>query len=124
MIRAMDHLYIFAMLFFSVYSQIIIRWQVSLAGPLPESLEGKVMFVLRLLLSPWVITALAATFFSGISWMLAMTKFEISYAYPWASLNYVFMLTLGVLLFGEQFSLGKLAGTLLIVAGIIVVARH
>lgn len=120
----MDHLYIFTMLFFSVYSQIIIRWQVSLAGPLPESLEGKVMFVLRLLLSPWVITALAATLFSGVSWMLAMTKFEISYAYPWASLNYVLMLALGVLLFGEQFSLGKLAGTLLIVAGIIVVARY
>ena len=124
MVRFTDHLYIFAMLFFSVYSQLIIRWQVSLAGPLPERLEDKGLFVLRLLLSPWVISALAATFCSGVAWMLAMTKFEISYAYPWASLNFVFMLAFGVLLFGEQFNMAKLAGTLLIVGGIIIVARY
>lgn len=123
MIRSFDHGYLAAMIFFSVYSQLIIRWQVSLAGPLPETLEGKALFIFRLLLSPWVISALAATFFSGISWMLAMTKFEISYAYPWASLNYVFMLAFGVLLFGEHLTLTKMIGTGLIVAGIVVLAR-
>lgn len=121
--RIFDHCYIFAMLVFSVYSQLIIRWQVSLAGPLPENTGDKAMFIMRLLLSPWVISALTATFLSGVAWMMAMTKFEISYAYPWASLNFVFMLAFGVLLFGEQFSMAKLAGSLLIVAGIVVLAR-
>lgn len=124
MTRFADHFYLLAMIFFSVYSQLIIRWQVSLAGPLPENIEGKGLFVLRLLLSPWVISALAATFFSGVAWMLAMTKFEISYAYPWASLNYVLMLAFGILLFGEHFNTAKLAGTLLIVSGIVVLARY
>lgn len=121
--RMFDHLYIFAMLFFSVYSQIIIRWQVGLAGGLPDTLEGKFFFVLRLLFSPWMITAMAATFFSGISWMMAMTKFEISYAYPWVGLNFVLMLAVGVFLFGENFSLMKGIGTLLIIAGIAVIGK-
>ena len=119
---ALHHIYIFMMLLFGVYSQLIMRWQVGLAGPLPENLEGKVVFVVRLLLTPWVISAVLATF-AGVSWMLAMTKFEISYAYPWVSLNFILILAAGILLFGESITLAKGVGTLLIIAGIIVLAR-
>ena len=119
----LDHLYILAMLAFGTYSQLIMRWQVSLAGQLPEPVGEKALYVLRLLANPWVMSSIAATFLAGISWMLAMTKFEISYAYPWVSLNFLIMLFFGVLLFHESFSFGKLAGTLLIMAGIVVMAR-
>lgn len=123
MARVIDHLYIIAMLAFTMYSQLIIRWQVGLAGPLPPDLAGKAWFVLHLLLSPWVMTALAAAFLSGIAWMMAMTKFEVSYAYPWVSLEFILMLVCGVLLFGESFSTGKLIGNLLIMVGIVIIAR-
>ena len=49
--------------------------------------------------------------------MLAMSRFEISYAYPWISLNFLLMLFFGVVLFDESFSLAKLLGTFLVVAG-------
>jgi multidrug transporter EmrE-like cation transporter len=111
------------MLAFTIYSQLIIRWQVSRAGALPPDLAGKVWFILHLLFSPWVVTALAAAFLSGIAWMMAMTKFEISYAYPWVSLEFMLMLAFGVLLFGESFSAAKLLGNVLIMAGIAVIAR-
>jgi multidrug transporter EmrE-like cation transporter len=61
---------------------------------------------------------------AGISWMLAMSRFEISYAYPWIGLNFLLMLFFGVVLFDESFSLAKLFGTLLIVAGIAVLAGN
>jgi len=122
-LRMLDHMYIFAMLFFTVYSQAIIRWQVGLAGALPETLEGKGFFVLKLLLNPWIVTAITATFFSGIAWMLAMTKFEVSYAYPWVSLNFILMLALGVFVFGESFSVMKCIGTLLIIAGVVFIGK-
>jgi multidrug transporter EmrE-like cation transporter len=119
-----DHFYILATLFFTVYSQLIMRWQVSQAGKLPSELTGKILFVGHMFLSPWVISSIVATLFAGISWMLAMSRFEISYAYPWVALNFVLMLFLGVLFFGETFNLAKLAGTLLVVAGIVVIARN
>jgi multidrug transporter EmrE-like cation transporter len=122
MSRSVDHLYIVGTIVFTVYSQLIMRWQVSLAGALPADLMGKMHFVAQLFLNPWVISGIFATLFAGISWMLAMSRFEISYAYPWISLNFLLMLLFGVLLFDESFSLAKLLGTFLVVAGIAVIA--
>lgn len=120
---SLDHVYIVGTIVFTTYSQLVMRWQVALAGPVPAELMGKMYFVMHLFLNPWVISSIFATLFSGISWMLAVSRFEIGYAYPWISLNFVLMLIFGVFLFGESFSLAKLLGTCLVVAGIAVLAR-
>jgi len=49
-----------------------------------------------------------------------MTKFELSYAYPFMSLSFVFVLVLSGLFFHEAITLPKLFGVLLIMSGIIV----
>jgi drug/metabolite transporter (DMT)-like permease len=118
-----DHAFILGTIIFTVYSQLVMRWQVSAAGQLPADLAGKAGFVIALLLNPWVLSGIVATFFAGVSWMLAMTKFEISYAYPFVSLNYILVLFAGFLLFHEAVSVAKLAGTALVILGIIVIAR-
>ena len=43
--RSVDHIYIAGTIVFTVYSQLIMRWQVSLAGALPTDLLGKMHFV-------------------------------------------------------------------------------
>jgi drug/metabolite transporter (DMT)-like permease len=121
--RAADHLYILLCVVLTVYSQLMMRWQVSAGGPLPDDLTGKARFVFVMLLNPWVLSAVAATFLAGVAWMLAMTKFEVSYAYPFMSLNYVLVLAASALLFQEALTGTKLAGTVLVVAGIVVIAR-
>ena len=121
--RLFDHVYIFFTVLFTVYSQLIMRWQVSRAGDLPVDFMGKVQFIAQLFLNPWVFSSILATLFAGISWMLVMSRFEISYAYPWVGLNFVLMLVFGVFLFNESFNFIKLLGTLLIIAGIVVIAR-
>lgn len=121
--RLIDHFYILSTIIFTVYSQLIMRWQVELAGPLPASTAGKFGYVISLLMNPWVITGIAATFLAGISWMLAMTKFEISYAYPFISLNYVVIFFASFLIFNESFNMYKLMGTALIIAGVAVLAK-
>ena len=124
MLRIIDHFYIVSTVIFTVYSQLIIRWQVSNAGNLPVDFTGKVYFVGHLLLNPWILSSILATFFAGISWILAMSRFETSYAYPWISINFVLILILGVLLFNESLGGAKLLGTFLIVAGIVLIARN
>jgi multidrug transporter EmrE-like cation transporter len=124
MLRLIDHSYIASTVFFTVYSQLIMRWQVSQAGVLPLDFMGKIQFVAQLFLNPWILSSILSTLFAGISWMLAMTRFEISYAYPWVSLNFVLMLVFGVLLFDESFNLAKVFGTLLIIAGVVLIARN
>ena len=116
--NATGHLYITATILFTVYSQLVMRWQVGLAGPLPDATRDKVSFVTSLLINPWVITALITTFLAGVSWMLAMSKVELSYAFPFLSLNFLIVLAAGVVLFDESLTINKLIGTALIISGI------
>ena len=121
--KLLDHSYLALTILFTVYSQLILRWQVSIAGETPEDFMAKIRFILGLLINPWVLSGIAATFFAGISWMLTMTKFEISYAYPFISLNYILILAAGFLLFNESINASKLTGSLLVILGIIIVAK-
>lgn len=118
-----DHVYIFASLLLGVCSQLIIRWQVSLAGSLPETVMGKFYFILHLFTNMWIVSGLIATFLSGVIWMMAMTKFEISYAYPWMSLNLVLVVLFSIIFLGESYNIAKIIGVSLIVLGIIILAK-
>lgn len=99
------------------------RWQVTLAGPLPADALGKISYIFSVLLNPWVLSGIFATFLAGVSWMLAMTRFEISYAYPFVSLNYILVLAAGFFFFNEALSVNKLVGSALVIVGIIVIAK-
>ena len=77
-----NHIYIFSMIFFTVYSQLIIKWKSSLLHNLPLDSFDKTLFIIKVLLDPWVLSSVLATLLAGVSWMLAMSKFEIGYAYP------------------------------------------
>jgi len=121
--RLFNHLYILATIALAVYSQMIIRWRVGLAGGLPAGLGGKVVFLWSVLAQPWTISAIVATFLSGCCWMLAMSKFEISYAYPWVSLNFVLVLVLAALIFHETLTPWKIAGCLFIILGVCCISR-
>lgn len=121
--RLADHAAIAMTIVFTVYSQIIIRWQMAKAGSLPMEASGKFQFIAALLLQPWIISAIAASFLSGISWMLALSRFELSYAFPFMGLNFIIVLFASVFLFGETLSTTKMIGTTLVVAGIVLLAR-
>lgn len=121
--RLTAHVYIFSTIFFTVYSQLVMRWQVASAGELPIDLKDKIFFIIRLLFNPWIISGVGATFLAGISWMLAMTKFEISYAYPFVSLNYILVLFAGFFLFNESITLTKIVGSIVVMVGVVLIAK-
>ena len=108
---------------FTVYGQLVVKWQVGKAGALPATIGEKISFLAHLVLNPWILSAMAAGFFALLSWLGAMTKFELSYAYPFMSLAFVFVLILSVVLFHESLSGPKVLGVVLIIAGIAVASR-
>lgn len=120
--KVFDHFYILASIAFTVYSQLVMRWQVASAGDLPADFSGKVRFILSLLTNPWVISGVFATLMAGIAWMLAMTRFEVSYAYPFVGLSFILIMILSALIFGETIGVYKVVGTMLVVAGVIIAA--
>jgi len=119
----MGYMFVFLTILFTVYGQLIIKWQVNLAGSLPETFEHKTLFFARLLVNPWVVSAILAAFAAMICWMGAMTRFELSRAYPFMALNFVLVGLASPWLFNEPMSIAKLLGVALIVAGLIVISR-
>jgi multidrug transporter EmrE-like cation transporter len=116
----MSYLFVFITIFLTVYSQIVIKWQVVAAGAFPLETPDRLWFLAKLLVNPWVISALAAGLLAVVSWMAAMTKLELSHAYPFMSLAFVLVLVLSALVFHEPVNTWKIAGLVLITAGIVV----
>ena len=121
MSKLVAHLFVILTVVLSVYSQLIIKWQVNqrTAG---EAEGNRILFVLSMLTNPWVLSGITATFLSGITWMLAMTRFEISYAYLFISLVFVLVPSGGYVFFNEAITPAKVAGSVLIMLGVIVVS--
>ena len=85
----MSYFYVACTILLTVYSQLIIKWQVTGAGALPSNTTDNVWFLAQLLVNPWVLSALAALLVAVMTWMAAMTKLELSHAYPFVSLAFV-----------------------------------
>lgn len=117
------YLYIALTILLTVYGQMIIKWQVSQAGTLPSAFGGKMAFLLGLLLNPWIVSGFIAAFVASLCWMAAMTKFNLSHAYPFMGLSFVLVLLCSGILFGEAITPMKITGTALIVFGIIVASQ-
>jgi drug/metabolite transporter (DMT)-like permease len=117
------YLYIIGTIFFTVYGQLVIKWQMGMVAPLPFKLFDKFIFLLSMFLNLWIISAFVAAFFASLCWMAAMTKFDLSYAYPFMSLSFVLVLIFSATLFNEPVNLPKIIGIICIVGGIIISAQ-
>ncbi len=114
------YLMVFATISLTVAGQFIVKWQVLRAGPVPLGFDQQARYIVGLLVNPWVLSAFAAAFLASITWMLAMSKLQLSHAYPMTALTFVLVVLGSAFFFQEPLSLLKLAGLTLIVAGIVV----
>ena len=60
---------------------------------------------------------------STILWIMALKKVELSYAYPMVSLGYVFVFIASYFMFNESINGLRMGGAVLIMAGIVLVAK-
>jgi len=123
MSRFFDYLYIFATIGFTVYGQLILKWRIAQFGSLPSGLTEKFRFLVSLLLDPVIFSGFAAAFLASLAWMAAMTKFDLSHAYPFMSLNFVVVLLLSSWILSEPLTSQKILGVGMIVLGTVVAAR-
>lgn len=120
----LNHLYIFLTVSFAVLSQLIIKWQMTkISLEDATSMYDKFLFAFSMLHNPYIVLSILLTLLSGLSWIIAMTKFDISYAYPFTALGFVFILFFSYILFNETMTISKLIGVSLIIFGIFVISK-
>ena len=120
----LNHFYILFSISLGVASQLIIKWKMSsFSFNDYETWQDKFYLAFSMLLNPYIIISLILTLLAGVTWMIAMTKFEISYAYPFTLLGLVLVTIFSVVFFGESVNTYKLSGIVLIILGIVVISK-
>ena len=122
----MGYLYVFLTILFTVYGQIILKWRISdLNWSLNTTgvIGQMIVSYMKFLFDPLIFSGFVSAFVASVFWMLAMTKFELTYAYPFMSLSPALVFIVGIFVLGETFTIGKLLGLLIIMLGIIVTVK-
>jgi len=122
-LKIMGFYYISGTIFFTVFGQLILKWRIEKYGSLPDGFFGKLSFLFGLLHDPFILSGFISALVASFFWMAAMTKLDLSYAYPFMSLSFVFVFFLSIWFFHEPFTLNKVVGLVLILTGILVTSR-
>lgn len=115
--------YILTTILLTVYGQLILKWRVTQLGPLPEGFKDKSLFLILLVLDPFILSGYVAAFIAALSWTAALSRFDLNFAYPFMSLSYVLVLILSNWLLSEPLTAGRALGVGLIVVGTVVASR-
>lgn len=86
------------------------------------SLVGLLKSPWVVLANAWIVVGFVLYVASFALWLVVLSKVELSKAYPMVSLGYVVTFVLGLLLFQEQVSAVKVAGLLVVIAGVALLA--
>jgi drug/metabolite transporter (DMT)-like permease len=75
------------------------------------------------LLNPYILLGFAMYGLSTIFWLIALSKKDLSFVYPFISLTYILVLVLSSLVLKESIGLNKIAGTIAIIIGLIIISQ-
>jgi multidrug transporter EmrE-like cation transporter len=104
-------------------AQIMLKQGMSSVGPIGMEQGGSpLQLIMRVLFQPWVILGLATFVVSMSSHLVALSRVELSFAYPFLSIAYVLVAAFSFFVFGENMSSVRVLGYALIVAGTIAIA--
>ena len=121
----MGHIYIYLTIIFTVLGQIILKWRINDLNWKINHVDffSLVISFFKILIDPFILTGFISAFIASIFWILAMTKFEITYAYPFMSLAPALVFILGIFFLQENFTIGKVIGLIFIIIGIIITVK-
>lgn len=74
-------------------------------------------------LNPWVVIGLLLYAGAAVVWLLVLSRVEVSQAYPFVGLGFVVTMLLAWVFLGESVTVARITGTLLIAAGVVVLAK-
>jgi drug/metabolite transporter (DMT)-like permease len=103
--------------------QVLLKKGMGSMGPLTLSINQLGSVLWRIFTNPYVLVGLAIYVSGTLFWLTALSRVELSYAYPFASLSYVVMLAASWLLFSENIVPLRIVGTLVVCLGVFLISR-
>jgi drug/metabolite transporter (DMT)-like permease len=113
---------LFSSRFLGVVAQILIKKGLVATGGLDFSGQLIGSYV-RIVLSPFVLLGLALYFLGVFFWLYALSKLELSFAFPFISLSYVLIVIFSWMALGETISYLRWIGVFVICFGVFLISR-
>ena len=104
-------------------AQLLLKAGTNAIGHFDFTLATAVPIGLRVALEPHILGGLGCYVVSVAVWIMALSRVEVSIAYPMLSLGYVVSAAAAWALFGESVNALRLTGIAVIIVGVVLVAR-
>jgi multidrug transporter EmrE-like cation transporter len=104
-------------------AQLALKASVKGTGSIELSASKALPVASQLMAEPWLWVGLGCYGVSVIIWILALSRVDVSIAYPMLSVGYVVNAIAAYALFGEALTPGRMIGIGIIILGVTVLAR-
>jgi drug/metabolite transporter (DMT)-like permease len=116
-------IYILPSVFLGVIGQLLLKRGMMAMGPLSLSGANIMSLVWSIFTNPWVIAGLALYVSGTLFWLIALSRADLSFVYPFATLSMALIILSSRFIFGEAISGLRLLGIVTIAVGVLIVAR-
>ena len=104
-------------------AQLLLKKGLHVVGEFPGRLSDLLPFFLKAYTNIYVIFAVLLTLVTALAWILAVSKAQLSYIYPFMALSYVLVVLFSLLIFKEHVTAVRWVGILVICLGVFLVSR-
>lgn len=104
-------------------AQLSLKMGMRTIGTFSFSLENIMPIGMKVIINPFIITGLVCYVVSVAIWLLALSRVEVSYAYPLLSIGYIVVAFCGYIFLGENMNAIRWLGVIVICAGVFLITR-
>lgn len=104
-------------------AQLLLKKGLLVVGRFPQNLPELPHFFLKAYTNPYVIAAVFLTIVTALTWVLAVSKAELSRIYPFMALSYVLVALFSWWVFNENVTALRWLGVAVVCFGVVIVAK-
>lgn len=123
MITSHPYFYIFLCVVLNVISQLLLKTGMNTIGHFQLEANSLLNTTIKIATNPNIIIGLLLYGLSFALWLVALSRLDVSIAYPLLSIGYIIMPFVAYLFLGEVLSILRITGICIIIAGVYIVSK-
>lgn len=100
-------------------AQILLKKAMLIIGTIQINMTSILTMLPKICINLYVWSGMVCYVVSFLIWLVVLSRVEVSYAYPFLSIGYIFTAFIGYFFFGESMTLFKVTGIGVICLGVI-----
>ncbi len=104
-------------------AQLLLKAGTNAVGSFAFTLDTALSTALRLAFNPYILGGLSCYAISLVVWLMALSRTEVSIAYPMLSIGFALNAAIAWWWLGEAISVQRVVGVSIIIVGVFLVAR-